>query len=172
MAIEVATKDCTGLSDGELAEMADLSMGSQAGYDIGLPSKAREAWVIGTTARDGERLQGCHCCTLARHRGHPPCPGGPPPRPRGRLGWVSLATLAGSAGIGFWLATQVLHPVQVITRAARQISETDLSRRLNLKSSDEMGELANTFDRVLGRLQSACERQRQRLTDARAGVDD
>lgn len=52
-------------------------------------------------------------------------------------------------------------PVKAITRAARQISDTDLSRRLNLNSSDELGELANTFDSMLTRLQGAFERQRQ-----------
>lgn len=98
--------------------------------------------------------------------GRPADPGGSLPSLLATLGLASLAILAGSAGIGFWLANQVLHPVQMITRAARQISETDLSRRLNLKSSDEMGELANTFDRMLGRLQSAFERQRQFTADA------
>ena len=98
--------------------------------------------------------------------GRPTDPGGTLPSLLATLGLASLAILAGSAGIGYWLASQVLHPVQVITRAARQISETDLSRRLNLKSSDEMGEMANTFDRMLARLQAAFERQRQFTADA------
>ncbi len=98
--------------------------------------------------------------------GRPTDPGGSLPSLLATLGLASLAILIGSAGIGYWLAGQVLNPVQVITRAARQISETDLSRRLNLKSPDEMGELANTFDRMLARLQSAFERQRQFTADA------
>jgi len=73
MAIEVETKDCTALSDGELAEMADLSMGSPAGYDIGLLSKAREEWVLITTARDSGKLQGFSFCTLERIGGTPSC---------------------------------------------------------------------------------------------------
>lgn len=78
MAIEVETKDCTALSDGELAEMADLSMGSPAGYDIGLLSKAREEWVLVTVARDsagtgGGKLQGFSFCTLERIGGTPSC---------------------------------------------------------------------------------------------------
>jgi signal transduction histidine kinase len=56
--------------------------------------------------------------------------------------------------------------VKTITQAARAISETDLSLRLNLKNKDELGELANTFDAMLARLQAAFERQRQFVADA------
>jgi signal transduction histidine kinase len=59
-----------------------------------------------------------------------------------------------------------MRPVHTITQAARTIGETDLSRRLNMKSKDELGELANTFDGMLGRLQAAFERQRQFVADA------
>lgn len=78
----------------------------------------------------------------------------------------SLLTLAIALGGGFWLANRAMQPVQTITQAARTISETDLNRRLNLKSKDELGELANTFDAMLARLQAAFERQRQFVADA------
>jgi signal transduction histidine kinase len=67
---------------------------------------------------------------------------------------------------GYWLAGRAMRPVQIITRAAREISETDLSRRLNLKTQDELGELADTFDQMLARLQAAFDRQRQFTADA------
>ncbi len=75
---------------------------------------------------------------------------------------ILIATMAG----GYWLAGRVMHPVQIITRAAREISETDLRRRLNLKTKDELGELADTFDQMLDRLQAAFTRQRQFTADA------
>ena len=78
----------------------------------------------------------------------------------------NLLTLAVAIGGGLWLADRAMRPVQTITQAAREISETDLSRRLNLKSRDELGELANTFDGMVARLQSAFERQRQFVADA------
>lgn len=67
---------------------------------------------------------------------------------------------------GYWLASRALRPVRLITRAAQEISETDLSRRLSLKSRDELGELAATFDHMLGRLEAAFQRQRQFTADA------
>jgi heavy metal sensor kinase len=75
-------------------------------------------------------------------------------------------TLAVALGGGLWLADRAMRPVHTITRAARSISETDLNRRLNMKSKDELGELANTFDDMLARLQAAFERQRQFVADA------
>jgi heavy metal sensor kinase len=78
----------------------------------------------------------------------------------------SLITLAIALVGGFWLADRAMRPVHTITQAARTIGETDLSRRLDMKSKDELGELANTFDAMLARLQAAFERQRQFVADA------
>jgi len=78
----------------------------------------------------------------------------------------SLLTLVIAVIGGFWLADRAMRPVKTITQAARAISETDLSHRLNMKSKDELGELANTFDAMLARLQAAFERQRQFVADA------
>ncbi len=78
----------------------------------------------------------------------------------------SLLTLLIATGGGFWLADRAMRPVQTITHTARSIGETDLSRRINMDSRDELGELANTFDNMLARLQAAFERQRQFVADA------
>jgi hypothetical protein len=71
MAIDVETKDCTALSDSELAEMADICMDGPAGYDVGLISKQPEEWVLITQARDGGKLLGFSFCTLERIGGTP-----------------------------------------------------------------------------------------------------
>ncbi len=98
---------------------------------------------------------------------------GSPVDPQGRLANLavtlvigSLATLAIALLGGFWLADRAMRPVADITRTAREISETDLSHRLNLNRQDEIGQLADTFDAMLARLQAAFERQRQFTADA------
>jgi signal transduction histidine kinase len=78
----------------------------------------------------------------------------------------SLFTLAIALVGGFWLADRAIRPVKQITRAARTIGETDLSLRLNMHQEDEIGELADTFDAMLARLEAAFERQRQFTADA------
>ena len=67
----VTTKDCTALSDAELAEMADLCVDRAPGFDIGFLSKEREEWVLVTHAREGNKLRGYSFCTLERIGGTP-----------------------------------------------------------------------------------------------------
>jgi hypothetical protein len=71
MAIEVETKDCTQLGDGELAEMADLCADGPSRYESGLLSKMAEAWVLITRAHEGDKLRGFSFCTLERIGGTP-----------------------------------------------------------------------------------------------------
>lgn len=71
MAIEVATKDTTALSDAEVAEMADLCADGPAGFDVGLMSKQVEEWVLVTQARRGSGLVGFSFLTLERIGGTP-----------------------------------------------------------------------------------------------------
>jgi len=71
MGITVETKDCTSLGDAELAEMADMCADTPAGYEIGFLSKAAEAWVLVSLARDGNPLKGFSFCTLERIGGTP-----------------------------------------------------------------------------------------------------
>ncbi len=71
MMFDVETKDCTALSDSELAEMADMVADGPAGLDIGLLSKQRDEWVLITQARDRGHLVGFSFCTLERIGGTP-----------------------------------------------------------------------------------------------------
>ena len=70
MAIEVTTKDCTQLSDAELAEMADICAEGPSRFEAGLLSKQAEAWVLVSLARD-PGLKGFSFCTLERIGGTP-----------------------------------------------------------------------------------------------------
>jgi hypothetical protein len=70
MAIQVDTKDCTALTDADLAEMADM-MGAGAVFEIGHLSKAKEEWVLCTTARLDGKLHATMFSTLERIGGTP-----------------------------------------------------------------------------------------------------
>ncbi len=70
MALRVETKDCTALTDADLDEMASMSQGV-GGFEIGLLSKAKEDWVLATTARIDDKLQGFMFSTLERIGGTP-----------------------------------------------------------------------------------------------------
>jgi signal transduction histidine kinase len=98
---------------------------------------------------------------------------GIPLDPRGQLKrlFTTLMLLIGSTLLvsfagGFWLADRAMRPVKTIAAKARLIGETDLSQRFNLPQKDEIGLLAETFDSMLARLESAFARQRQFTADA------
>ncbi len=71
MSIQVETKDCTSISDAELAEMADLCAEREPRFDIGFLSKQREDWVLVTRATEGNKLRGYSFSTLERIGGTP-----------------------------------------------------------------------------------------------------
>jgi signal transduction histidine kinase len=56
--------------------------------------------------------------------------------------------------------------VQAVTETARSLSESDLSRRIPVESTDEVGRLAATFNDMLDRLERAFATQRQFVDDA------
>jgi hypothetical protein len=69
--IDVVTKDCTALSDAEIAELADLCAENDNGYEIGFLSKVREEWVLVSQARENQKLRGFVFSTLERIGGTP-----------------------------------------------------------------------------------------------------
>ena len=89
----------------------------------------------------------------------------------GHLLAYSLAALglmtAVSGGVGWVMAGRVLRPVSSITAAARRASDQHLGERLALTGPrDELRELADTFDRMLERLDAAFATQRRFVADA------
>jgi heavy metal sensor kinase len=78
---------------------------------------------------------------------------------------VPLAlVLAGGGGI--FLARRALKPVDKIAQTAQEIEESDLSRRINVNTKDELGRLAATLNEMIGRLDKAFQRQKQFTSDA------
>jgi len=77
---------------------------------------------------------------------------------------VIVVVMAGIGGL--FLASRVLRPVEQITKTAQEIGEGDLSRRIDVKTNDELGKLASTLNEMIGRLEEAFNRQRQFTADA------
>jgi len=78
---------------------------------------------------------------------------------------VPLALALAAAG-GIFLARRALKPVDKITQTAREIGESDLSRRINVNTKDELGRLAATLNEMIGRLEKAFQHQKQFTSDA------
>ncbi len=88
-----------------------------------------------------------------------------------QLVWQSsialVATAFVSIGLGWFVAGRMLRPVHEISATARRISDEHLEDRIALKGPpDELKELADQFDAMLDRLQSAFEAQREFVANA------
>jgi signal transduction histidine kinase len=81
---------------------------------------------------------------------------------------IAMAVMAlASLGIGWLMAGRALSPVRRITATARRLSETTLHERIDLDGPhDELKELADTFDAMLGRLERAFTAQRDFVANA------
>jgi signal transduction histidine kinase len=82
------------------------------------------------------------------------------------LGGVGFAILLIGSVLAWRLAGGVLGPVKEVTSTARSISETSLQRRIPERGSDEIAQLAATFNDMLDRLERAFTTQRRFLDDA------
>jgi two-component system OmpR family sensor kinase len=83
------------------------------------------------------------------------------------LGYIVPLSLI-FAGIGGWfLARKSFAPVVAMAERARQIGVGNLSGRLPVANPrDELGQLAGTFNELLGRLEASLTQQRQFMADA------
>jgi signal transduction histidine kinase len=81
---------------------------------------------------------------------------------------IALGIMAvASVGLGWLMAGRVLRPLRTITAAARRISARSLHQRLAMTGpDDELKELGDTFDQLLGRLDASFRAQRQFVANA------
>ncbi|MFI8006576.1 ATP-binding protein [Streptomyces sp. NBC_00178] len=84
---------------------------------------------------------------------------------RALLALVGLSIIA--FAFGYAMAGRVLSPLGRITRTARRVAGTDLTRRIELDGpDDELKELADTFDEMLDRLERAFTAQQRFVGNA------
>ncbi|MEM9712671.1 MAG: HAMP domain-containing sensor histidine kinase [Actinomycetota bacterium] len=79
---------------------------------------------------------------------------------------VSGLVLLIALSAAWLLAGRLLRPVREVTDTAQSITETDLSRRIPVDTNDEVGRLADTFNDMLDRLDTAFATQRRFVADA------
>jgi heavy metal sensor kinase len=72
-----------------------------------------------------------------------------------------------AAGGGYWLSHRALSPVDALVRTARDISGSNLNRRLQkLKTGDELQRLSDTLNEMLARIETAFLRVTEFTADA------
>jgi signal transduction histidine kinase len=84
------------------------------------------------------------------------------------IGAIALPVVVLLAVVGGWLiAGRLLRPLRTITATARDISASNLNRRLSLDGrDDEFAELGDTLDDLFGRLEASFGAQRHFVANA------
>ncbi len=84
-----------------------------------------------------------------------------------RAGITLLALAAASIVVGWLIAGRFLRPLRTITSTARDISASNLNRRLQPGARDnEFAELGDTLNGLFGRLESSFDAQRRFVANA------
>jgi len=81
------------------------------------------------------------------------------------LGVAALAAAALALSLGWLLARGLTRPLRDLTIATRAVAEGDLNRQVEVRSQDELGELAASFNRMSARLASSMDARRQMTAD-------
>ncbi|MFF5987515.1 sensor histidine kinase [Prauserella flavalba] len=79
---------------------------------------------------------------------------------------ISAVALVLAAGVSWVVAGQILAPVNTVRRAAAELTEQDLTHRIPVHGRDDIAALAEQFNAMLDRLESAFATRRQFLDDA------
>ncbi len=86
---------------------------------------------------------------------------------------IIVLTIAAGIGalisvfLGYFTTKKILSPINKITETAREISSSDLGRRLKVSGpDDELKKLALTFNSMLDRLEKSFKSQKQFVSDA------
>lgn len=81
---------------------------------------------------------------------------------------AGAATLVVASAAAWLIAGHILRPVRDVAETARSITETDLSRRIpsSSRDGDELGDLVQTVNGMLDRVEAAVQAQRRFTDDA------
>lgn len=86
---------------------------------------------------------------------------------RNRLIVIGVVASLLAAAIGWWFTRRTTRPLRDLSESAEQIARTeDLNVSIPVEHDDEVGRLAQSFDKMLGALAQSREQQRRLVQDA------
>ncbi|MGP6174493.1 sensor histidine kinase [Corynebacterium sp. A21] len=82
------------------------------------------------------------------------------------ISFIGLGGVAAAFLIAWLIAGQIIAPIRNLREVASTINNSDLGQRVPVEGSDEIAQLAATFNSMLDRLETAYRDQRQFVDDA------
>jgi two-component system, OmpR family, sensor kinase len=87
-------------------------------------------------------------------------------------GAAALGVLLIASACAWLIAGRALKPVGLLTETARSISQSDLTRRIEVRGTGEAAEMARSFNAMLDRLEAVFQSQREFVQDANHELRD
>ena len=81
--------------------------------------------------------------------------------------WVAAAVVLLVGVVGWFVAGRLLHPLRSLQRTAARISAGALDERIPVRGNDDLSELTETINAMIGRLEEAFVGQRRIVNDVR-----
>jgi histidine kinase len=81
------------------------------------------------------------------------------------LGWAALAASLAAVGVSLLLSRRIVAPLRDMTQASQRIAEGKYDERVRVSSKDELGQLADSFNRMAGQLEQTESMRRQLIGD-------
>ena len=82
-----------------------------------------------------------------------------------RTGWLLALAIMLAVLAGMLLAHHLVTPIRALQVGARQLEASDFGHRINVKTADEIEELADHFNRMADQLQGSYSRLEQKVAD-------
>lgn len=79
--------------------------------------------------------------------------------------WIAAGTLLLAVGLAVWLSRTLTRPIRELTAATRDISKGRLGVAVPVRSTDELGELAQSFNQMNAELERSLKLRRQMTAD-------
>jgi len=83
---------------------------------------------------------------------------------------VTFAAVVAAVLAAGWLASRAIRPIRQLQSGAQQIAAGDLATRLDIRTNDELEDLAAQFNRMAERLQESVETLEQKVTERTAAL--
>jgi two-component system OmpR family sensor kinase len=87
-------------------------------------------------------------------------------------GAAALVVLLLASACAWLISGRVLEPVRLLTDTARSISESDLTRRIEVRGTGEAADMARSFNAMLDRLEAVFQSQREFVRDTNHELRD
>ncbi|OGR89480.1 MAG: hypothetical protein A3A86_00145 [Elusimicrobia bacterium RIFCSPLOWO2_01_FULL_60_11] len=90
---------------------------------------------------------------------------------RRRAFWVVIFSVLAAGLSAFWLAKGLSRPIFKLIAAARKVAENDFDQNVDIRSNDELGDLAETFNMMIWELRRYSELHVDRLIEEKTKTE-